>query len=105
MANLTVDIAGSSYHLACADEDEDRLGILASYVNERATELKNKLGHVTENRLLVMTALIIADELRDTIEGKSEGKTFGGYSDEDLSAILEQIAVEVEEVADRAATP
>ncbi len=105
MANLTLEFAGSAYHLACADEDEERLGVLAAFVDERASELKEKLGHVAENRLLVMTALIIADELRDIMDGKSDGVAFGGYSETDVAAILDQVASEVEEVAERAATP
>lgn len=104
MARVDVEIAGSNYLLACADGDEDRLKTLAQFVDRKAQDLKAKLGHIAETRLMLMTAIVIADELSDALDGKTGGKLVG-YSDEDLAAIIDQMATDIEEVAGRLEAP
>lgn len=63
MANVTVNFNNQHYHLACQDGEEDRLGKLADYVEDRAAEIAGSMGAVSDFRLLLMTALSLADEL------------------------------------------
>ena len=65
MAQVDVSVNGQSYRIACEDGQEDRLVDLATMVDEKVLELVNQIGQVGSNRLLVMAALIIADELVD----------------------------------------
>ena len=65
MAQVDVSVNGQSYRIACEDGQEDRLVDLAAMVDEKVLELVNQIGQVGSNRLLVMAALIIADELVD----------------------------------------
>lgn len=104
MARVDLKVAGSSYLLACADGDEERLKTLGKFVDSRAKDLRDKLGHVAETRLLLMTAIVIADELSEA-RGGDAGIAVSGYSDEDLAAMLDQVASDVEEVAGRLDAP
>ncbi|GHF20055.1 cell division protein ZapA [Kordiimonas sediminis] len=101
MAQIQVTVNGKTYPLACAAGEEERLRTLAEYVDNKMTDLSAKLGHVAETRLLLMAAILIADELQDALEGAGADGILGGYSGEDLAMILHEVASEVEGIADR----
>lgn len=65
MGSVTVQIAGREYSLACRDGEEDRLGKLALHLSVKADELTGSLGQMSEPRLLLMTGILVADELFD----------------------------------------
>ena len=65
MAEVDVLIAGRSYKLNCRDGEEDQLRALARIVDQKASEITGALGEMTEARTLVLSALLIADELND----------------------------------------
>jgi len=97
MAEITVDINGKAYPLACADGDEERLGNLAGYVAVKVDELVSKLGPVSEARLLLMAALLITDELQD----KHGEITFGGFTEDAVADMIETIANDIEGISSR----
>jgi cell division protein ZapA len=101
MAQINVTVAGKSYPLACADGDEDRLHKLAAYIDSKTSDLTSKLGHINEARLILMAAVLIADELHDTLEGKGQQGLIGALSEKDLAAVLNEVAVEVEGIAEQ----
>jgi cell division protein ZapA len=65
MAQLSVNINGRAYDVACEDGQEERLSQLAQYVDGRLSEIAEAVGQIGDQRLLVMTSLLIADELGD----------------------------------------
>lgn len=71
MADVTVQVAGRSYALACRDGDEARVLELAADIAARADNLTRALGAMSEGRLLLMSALMIADELHDVRAGQA----------------------------------
>jgi len=71
MAEVAITVNGRSYRLQCGDGEEARLRELAAYVKSRMDGLKRELGNVDEARLLLMTALLIADDLWDATAGDS----------------------------------
>lgn len=71
MAQVTVQIGGRSYALACRDGDEAHLEALAGDLASRAERLTGSLGQMTEARLLLMSALMVADELHDIRQGRT----------------------------------
>jgi len=73
MGQLTIDIGGYSYKLACRDGEEARLEKLARYLNAKVEELTAALGQVSESRMLLMAALMLADELFEAREAGSVG--------------------------------
>ncbi|WP_138380769.1 cell division protein ZapA [Luteithermobacter gelatinilyticus] len=81
MAEITVTFNNQSYHLACRDGEEERLAQLAAYVDEKAQQLKDRLPLITDTRLLLMTSILIADELFELRNGAgvaTEGGTPSG---------------------------
>jgi cell division protein ZapA len=65
MAEVAVTINGRVYQMACDDGQEEHLLALSHKVGSRVEELANSVGQVGDARLLVMTSLLIADELSD----------------------------------------
>lgn len=66
MGQVSVTLNSRMYRLACEDGEEGRLVELATHVKERVDELTLQFGQVGDDRLLLMAALLIADELWDT---------------------------------------
>jgi cell division protein ZapA len=65
---VTITINGRSFPIHCNVGEEDRIKELAFYVDEKAKELtKNFSGKINDLHLMVMVSLLIADELRDTL--------------------------------------
>jgi cell division protein ZapA len=69
MGQVTVEIAGRTYPLSCRDGDEPHLAALAAGIAEKAERLAGQLGAMSEPRLLLMAALMIADELHEAKKG------------------------------------
>lgn len=65
MGQVVVDIGGRNYSLSCRDGDEAHLNALAADIARKAESLTQSLGPMTESRLLLMSALMVADELHD----------------------------------------
>jgi cell division protein ZapA len=78
MAQITVTIHNRAYQVACEDGQELHLQKLAAYIDRRVSELATKsgvpgpAGQIAESRLLVMAALLVADELAETYDELEE---------------------------------
>jgi cell division protein ZapA len=70
MGQVAITVNGRSYRFDCGDGDEPRLKELADYVKSRMDALTREHGTVGEERLLLMAALTIADELWDATAGE-----------------------------------
>ena len=102
MAQGDVSVNGQSYRIACEDGQEDRLVDLAAMVDEKVLGLVNQIGQVGSNRLLVMAALIIADELVDLkneVGSLQEQKDNTNQQDSVLA--LQEITKRIENIADQ----
>ncbi len=101
MAQVDVSVNGQSYRIACEDGQEDRLVDLAAMVDEKVIGLVNQIGQVGSNRLLVMAALIIADELVDLKnEVGSSRELEDNIKQEDMVLTLQEITKRIENIAD-----
>ena len=65
MGQVTVSLNGRSYRLACDDGEEDRLRALADQVRQKLDAVTKEFGQVGDTRLMVMAALMLADDLLD----------------------------------------
>jgi cell division protein ZapA len=72
MAQVAVTVNGRSYRFDCGDGEEARLQELATFVKGRVEELTRQHGNAGEERMLLMAALLIADELWDARAALSE---------------------------------
>ena len=66
MAQVNVMINGYSYTLGCEDGQEPHLLAMAAQVETRMDTIKALGTSTSEQRLLVLAALLLADELHDT---------------------------------------
>ena len=62
---VNVTIGGRQYRLACEEGQEQRLTKLATNLEDLVGQLRGKFGEVGDQRLIVMAALTLADELYD----------------------------------------
>jgi cell division protein ZapA len=65
MPQVSINIANRTYEFACGDGEEQRVQELASYVDEKVTDLRKQLPGAAEVKLLVFAALLLADESRE----------------------------------------
>ena len=66
MANITVKFNGKEFLLSCEDGQEEHLDELSLHLNNRFNKLKNDLGNIGENKLLLITSIKIMDEYFET---------------------------------------
>lgn len=66
MAQVNVSIAGRTYRMACDDGEEPHLERLAQQLDAKITELRGHFGEIGDQRITVMAALTIADDLSAT---------------------------------------
>ena len=106
MAELTVTINGREYQVACEDGQEEHLGKLSRYVDTKMADLVSSIGQIGDARLLVMTSLMIADELSDAYEqieslGAGNGGGRASPSETAVASALEACAQRIENIAAR----
>jgi len=65
MAQVTVTIGGRVYRLACNEGEEPHLETLARSIDGKIDEIRGSFGEIGDQRLVVMAALTIADELSE----------------------------------------
>lgn len=83
MGQASLILNGRSYRFNCEDEDEPRLKELAAYVKGRVDALTREFGNVGEERLILMAAILITDELWDT---RAEAQKSGGDGKKDAAS-------------------
>ena len=66
MANVNIKFNNKDYLLSCDDGQEESLKKLTKYLDKKYSELKDKLGNIGENKLLLITAVKIMDEYYET---------------------------------------
>jgi len=66
MANVTIKFNNKEFLLSCEDGQEEHLEELLIQINQRFNNLKNDLGNLGENKLLLITAVKIMDEYYET---------------------------------------
>jgi cell division protein ZapA len=63
VAQVTVSIANHVYRVACGEGEEAHLQGLARQIDQRIEKLKKDFGEIGDQRLTIMAAITIADEL------------------------------------------
>lgn len=96
MAQVTLMVNGRNYEVACGDGEEERIRSLSREIDARVRAMADAVGQVGEARLLLMTSLILADEMKElSVGGAGNGATNGkGAIEEKLSARENAVAAE-----------
>ena len=66
MANVSIKFNGKEFLLSCEDGQEEHLEELLIQINQKFNTLKNDLGNLGENKLLLITAVKVMDEYYET---------------------------------------
>ena len=66
MANVSIKFNNKEFLLSCEDGQEEHLEELLIHINQKFNDLKNNLGNLGENKLLLITAVKIMDEYFET---------------------------------------
>ena len=65
MANVNIKFNNKDYLLSCDDGQEESLKKLTKFLDNKYSELKEKLGNIGENKLLLITTIKLIDEYFD----------------------------------------
>lgn len=117
MADVNISINGRSYEISCDNGQEGRVVDLGSYIDHKLQQIARSGAAYNDAHLLVLTALVIADELFDARDGAPAPRMTStqrqavptnpansGMSKEDeqaLAATLEHLAKRIEGIAVR----
>jgi cell division protein ZapA len=106
MAQVTVEVNGRDYVVGCEDGQERRLTELAASVDAQIRQVARDVGSLGETRLMLMGALVMADdmaELRNEIEALktqlAAQKTERGRAELAAIAALDTAAARIERLA------
>ena len=65
MANVNIKFNNKDYLLSCDDGQEEDLKTLTKFLDKKYSSLKDKLGNIGENKLLLITSIQVIDEYFD----------------------------------------
>lgn len=99
MGQVSVTFNNQEHHLACQDGGEQRLKALADYIDERAGSLVDRMGPVGDLRLLLMTAIMITDELHDLNEGELPSNAEAEAEVKRMDVAMGKAVLRIEELA------
>ncbi|HET6519007.1 MAG TPA: cell division protein ZapA [Geminicoccaceae bacterium] len=105
MATVDVVVNGRRHQLQCDDGQETRLKRLAAYVDKRVSDLAQNHGQIGDTRLLLMTSLLVADELSDAYDELKRLRTAltdtAKQTEKQASTVVEEVAQRLEAIASR----
>ena len=91
MAEVTLDIGGRHYSVACRDGGEAHLKSIAVRVDAKVEEARGAVGTASEVRQLLFAALLLADDLAEATVPETDGA---------IADALTTLAGRVEAIAD-----
>lgn len=96
MASVPITIHGRRFEIACEAGQEAQIGRLARYVDDRVRQLSAAVGNLGDTKLLLMTSLLLADELseaNDQLDALKDQRTAAerGRSEEVIIERLDKI--------------
>ena len=104
-------VNGRPFAILCDDGQEPRIRRLAQYVDGKVAEFVGSVGQVGETRLLLLAALVIADELSDAKESLERERSRAQAAGTERAAAdaaadsIKDMAKRVEAIAARLETP
>ena len=104
MAEVALTINGHLHSLTCDDGQEARLRRLGEFVDARVARFVGSVGQVGEARLLLLAALVIADELSDANEALREERGRGDAAANLVAGSIDGLAARIEAIAARLET-
>ena len=107
MSQVSVSIAGRKYRLSCNEGEEARLELLAGMIDEKIGQMRASFGEIGDQRLVIMAALTIADNLTEARdEAAAERRRFeeAEQRTQRIASRLDELGSRLEQVAARLAS-
>lgn len=101
MAEVAITLNGRTYRLECGDGEEEHLLALSEQVGERLNGIQKQFGQIGDDRLLLMTALMIADDLSEAEKKLTEAESDQASADDIKKSEESQVADQISAAADR----
>lgn len=102
MAEVNVTINGRTFGIACDDGQEQRVLDLGKYVDERLKDISKAGAANNESHLMVLTSLVLADEVFDLLDSESgTAKAANGSADDEKRYInaIDYLANRIDSIA------
>jgi len=93
MAHVIVEVNGQPYTMQCPDGEENHLRELAKLLDSEVTRIKQSVGTVGDIRLLVMSGLMLADRLTESM------RRVEALEEEVRDAVVSRVSVEAQSKA------
>ena len=109
MGQVSLTVNGRPFAVTCDDGQEARIRRLGQYVDAKVAEFVGSVGQVGEARLLLLAALVVADELADAnealrLERSGASSAEAGAATDSAVDNVNGIAQRVEAIAARVET-
>jgi cell division protein ZapA len=101
MAQVSLTVNGRSFAVTCEDGQEARIRRLGQYIDTKIAEFVRSVGQVGEARLLLLAALVIADELADAEEALRVAQSGSQAVDAKAASAAEAMASGIDTIAQR----
>jgi cell division protein ZapA len=103
MGMVDITFNGRRHQVQCGDGEEPRLRRLAAYVDSCAGKLQQQHGQLPDAKVLLLTSLLVADELSDAYEEIKRLKARAGEQEQRAEAeaaqALDRVAARLEQLA------
>jgi cell division protein ZapA len=101
MPQVSISINGRSYPVACDEGEEDRIRALARLIDSKVAGFARSVGQAGEARLLVLAALVLADELTEANEASRQLGQQPASDSAVVAGSVSRLAQRIEAVAAR----
>jgi cell division protein ZapA len=104
MAQVSLTIDGRKYRVACNEGEEARLESLAGLIDDKIGEMRKAFGEIGDQRLVIMAALTIADNLaeaRDQVAAERERSNAAEERAQAVASSLDKLGSRLESLAQR----
>ena len=101
MGQVNLMVNGRPFTVTCDDGQEGRIRRLGQYVDAKVAEFVGSVGQVGEARLLLLAALVIADELADAEEALRGERNGSQAVDAKAAAAADAVASGLHAIAQR----
>ncbi|MEM7423688.1 MAG: cell division protein ZapA [Pseudomonadota bacterium] len=89
MPEVDIRVADRTYRIGCGEGEQDHLAALAQRIDAEASRLASQMGQVNEGRLLVMSALLLADKLAEAEQAVAAAEEREGQAADRAHPVLD----------------
>ena len=97
MAEVTLSIGGRPHVVGCRDGEQDRVRALGAMIDERWPQAQRAAGGLNGERAMLFVALMLADDLDDTLARPPEGAAVSEAALTRIADRLETLAATLEQ--------